>query len=215
MRNLIFGKYFWLAAVLIIAGCGPSPAEKRNMAQAAREARLKWNTDTLVGAYQSAGHTDPKWDGAAKGALLEFARSRSGAVNADENCNDIISNDCVSANSAGCTDPMIRYLSVRFASDQSQSKEWFVDAFNGAANGLEDSSYPPIRKYYGWLRAAGQARFAYGYGTNIPQSIRAMNLWGRSETDLLSAFAWSRRPGNTLATHECLPLGRPCFNSIR
>jgi hypothetical protein len=63
---------------------------------------------------------------------------------------------------AGCKDPMLTYLYIKFAMDQTNSKEAFTEAFIATANAMNSSSYPPIRKFYASLRAEQQYTYAYG-----------------------------------------------------
>jgi hypothetical protein len=132
-----------------------------------KQQRLAWNLKTLVEPYEQAGFTNPKWDTAAKLALAEFARTRANAVETNEPWGIIIATNAAAAVQAGCTDPMLAYLNIKFAMDQTNSKEAFVEAFSTMADAMNSSSYPPIRKFYAALRAEQQYTYAYGYGSNV------------------------------------------------
>ena len=138
----------------------------------AKEQRLTWNLKTLVEAYQKAGHTSPKWDEPAKRALTEFARSRSQCTESNEAWGWIIATNCESAVQAGCDDPMVKYLFIRFALDQTNSKEVFLKAFCQTAKDMQKSTYPPVRKFYAAARALDQ--IFYTYGTNTANQP----IWG-------------------------------------
>jgi hypothetical protein len=154
-KDLIcFGLF--AAACLVFTSCG-----KKVSPQAAKQSRLDWNLKTTVGVYQKVGNTDAAWDESATNALAEFARSRSGVSDLDDNWSEIIRKDCDAAVKAGCDDPMIRYLYIKFSMSQTSSPMDSADAFCKTADDMEQSSYPPIRKFYASLRALQQVFYAY------------------------------------------------------
>jgi hypothetical protein len=130
-----------------------------------KQSRLYWNLKTTVGAYQEIGNTDPKWDEPATNALAEFAASRSQSVVPDEDWATIIRTNCDAAVQAGCDDPMIRYLYVRFSMSQTNSAQDLAKAFCDVALDMQKSSYQSIRKFYASSRALDQLFFAYGTNT--------------------------------------------------
>ncbi|HEV2693470.1 MAG TPA: hypothetical protein VG347_11290 [Verrucomicrobiae bacterium] len=127
--------------------------------EAARQARLDWNLKTLVTAYLDAGNTDAKWDEAATNALAVFASSRSGTV-IDDYWQNSIATNCEAAIKAGCDDPMIRYLHLRFPMVQATPKE-YADGLCKVEADMQQSSYPPIRKFYLSVRALEQVYAGY------------------------------------------------------
>ena len=128
---------------------------------AAKQSRLDWNLKTTVGAYQEIGNTDPKWDESATNALAEFAASRSQSFAPDEDWTTIIRTNCDAAVQAGCDDPMIRYLYIKFSMSETNTPQTFAAAFCKTADDMQQSSYPAIRKFYASLRALQQVYFAY------------------------------------------------------
>lgn len=182
------------AAILLASLACNRPTAPQYDSLAAKQSGLAWNTHTLVDAYKQAGHTDAKWDDAAKTALTEFARTRARVVEPDEDANSMISVNCGAAVDAGCDDPMVRYLFARFHPDPTESKQTVAESYCRTAAALESSSYPKIRKYYAWLRAAQQVIYAYGYGTNVPQNIAAFGAWSYAETDLVDALGDKSMP---------------------
>jgi len=136
----------------------------------AKQQRLEWNLKTLVEPYEHAGYTNSKWDTSATLALTEFARSRASVMDINEPVAEIIATNAAAAVQAGCDDPMVNYLYIKFAMDQTNSKEAFVKAFSKMAKEMNQSSYPPIRKFYAAARTLDQ--IFYSYGTNSPnQSV--------------------------------------------
>jgi hypothetical protein len=77
----------------------------------------------------------------------------------------IISSNCIAAVDAGCDDPMIHYLYVRFSMDQTNSAQVFTGAFCQTAKDMQKSTYPPVRKFYAAARALDQILYTYGTNT--------------------------------------------------
>jgi hypothetical protein len=132
-----------------------------------KEQRLAWNLKTLVEPYEHAGYTNSKWDASAKLALTEFAHARAKALETNESSGEIISTNVAAAARSGCDDPMVNYLFIKYAMDQTNSKETFVQAFRRTADNMQQSPYPKIRKFYASLRTAEQLKYAAGNTTNI------------------------------------------------
>lgn len=147
----------------------------------AQQQRLKWSLKTSVKAYEQAGHANPRWDEAAKRALTEFARSRAQIPGTQP---EVISTNVAAAVQAGCDDPMVNYLFIKYAMDQTNTKEAFTSAFYKTALAMEASSYPPIRKFYAGFRAIEQYCWANNYPTNWRSDISALS---HRTTDYLSA----------------------------
>lgn len=163
----------------------PNPIQPVLSPEQAKEQRLTWNLKTLVEAYQQAGHTSPKWDEPAKRALTEFARTRSQCTESNEAGGQIIATNCSTAVDAGCDDPMIRYLYIRYCMNQTNSAKAFGDAFCKVAQDINQSSYPSIRKFYASLRAVQQ--LYYTFGTNADRQTIG-SVGGGIKNDLVSAI---------------------------
>jgi len=144
-----------------------SPSEAVTVRDESLQQRLAWNLKTLVEPYEKAGHANAKWDEPAKRALTEFARVRAKVTATNEFGLAIISTNVALAVAAGCDDPMVKYLFVRFTLDQTNSKEVFLDSYCKTARDMRESTYPPIRKFYSALWALRQA--FYAFGTNSPK----------------------------------------------
>ena len=197
---------FCVVACLIVVACRQTNATKILSPNAAPQSRLDWNMKTLVDAYQKAGHTNPKWDESARGALTEFARVRSQTTISNEAWGSIISNNCSAAVEAGCDDPMVRYLYIRTCLYLSASKQEILDKMCEASQNMAKSSYPDIRKYYAWQRTAQQITNTFGYGTNVPSKYREMGIWGSAVTNLLDALSDPTMPPEEFydASHDFL-----------
>jgi len=159
--------FFTTAACLIVIPTGCSKHHYPKVSNdPAVQYRYEWNCKTLVDPYEQAGHTNPKWDEPAELALTEFARVRAQCTESNEAPEMIMSTNCAAAVDAGCDDPMIRYLYNRFSMSQTNSSTAFTEAFCETAKDMQQSTYPPIRKFYAATRALDQ--IFYTYGTNSP-----------------------------------------------
>jgi hypothetical protein len=150
--------------LFVVVSCG-----KKISPREAKQSRLEWNLKTLVGAYQDSGNTDPKWDEPVTNALIEFARTRSLSTGTDEDVATVIATNCEAAVKAGCDDPMVRYLYIKFVMSQTNSPKDFSDAFCKVEADMEQSAYPPIRKFYAALRA--QQQLYYAFPTNYDRQL--------------------------------------------
>jgi hypothetical protein len=148
----------FLTAGFALASGGFSPE--------AKQTQLDWNMKTTVDAYKKVGKTDAKWDEPTMRALTEFATHNIIFNPLDEPSKEIIRTNCDAAIKAGCIDPMVRYLYVRYSLSQTNSPQVIAEAYCGVALDMEKSSYPDIRKFFAALRAIHQTTFAYGY-TNV------------------------------------------------
>jgi len=122
---------------------------------ATREDRQKWNLTTLNGSYESAGHKNPAWDKDAEEALRNFARLQTASDGEVEVLSALTGDAAQDAVKAGCDDPMIGYLNARFSpSAQAKPLGERQGLWRAAAMNLENSAYPPIRKFYANVGAA-------------------------------------------------------------
>ncbi|HEV2693471.1 MAG TPA: hypothetical protein VG347_11295 [Verrucomicrobiae bacterium] len=157
-----------LGLVLCLAtACHRHPSHKKLSPEAVRQARLEWNLKTLVDVYLAIGNTNAKWDEAATNALAEFAQWHAGTD--DERPDLIIATNCETAVQAGCDDPMVRYLYVIFAMSRTNSSEDFTKAYRKMADDMQESGYPPVRKFYASLRTAEMIK--YGAGGKTPPEV--------------------------------------------
>ena len=149
-KLLCFALSLSLLAITI-AGCKPAPPTPAKVI----ERRLAWNLKTTVEAYEAVGVKSPEWDEPARRALTEFAHQRAQAVSADEPWGMIISTNVAAALDAGCTDPMVTYLYIRFAMPKTNSRVEFARRYQSTALAMNASAYPPARKFYADARRAG------------------------------------------------------------
>jgi hypothetical protein len=138
----------------------------------AKKKRLEWNLKTTVGAYEAVGKKNSKWDKAAKAALTEFARARSGALATNEPSGRIIADNLNTAMAAGCDDPLIEYLYVRYGGESAgDAKDRVTELVKVATTMQFGFNYPPIRKFYTDFRAVRMIHEVYGYSNNVPPEM--------------------------------------------
>ena len=156
-------------AFFLLAGCEkknkPATEAKESHSPAAIvtdrvQQQYDWNLKTLVTPYKTAGFANPAWDEPAERALVAFASLRSRLAKGTPWV-EIIATNCDLAVRAGCKDPMIRYLHIRFAWDQTNTAKAFADALCQAALDMKSTSYPAIRKFYANRLAVQQFYDAY------------------------------------------------------
>ena len=140
-----------------------------------KQAHLEWNLQTTVDAYRKAGFQGYYWDAPAERALTEFAYSRCGVLDTNEPWAQIISTNASAAIQAGCKDPMVNYLYIRFAMNQANVKERFMDSYMQTMRAMNGSAYPPIRKFYIAAWTMDQGFYTYGY--NATNSSELNEAW--------------------------------------
>lgn len=115
----------------------------------------KWNQKTLKDSYDLIGQRNPRWNKDAEQALKYFAQTRTAFTDDKEVLFDLVGESATSAVNAGCNDPMIRYLYACYSSQSCRLK--FIqrmELYRSVAHSLQDSAYPPIRKFYANVAAA-------------------------------------------------------------
>jgi len=172
-----------IVTCLALSACHKSPPPS---SRAAQNAQLDWNLKTTVEAYHKSGNTDPKRDISAERALTEFARVRAGLPDTNESPSEIISANATAAVQAGCDDPMVNYLYIKYGKDQSDTKESFTAALVKTAGAMNASSYPSIRKFYASFRAVQQFAWANKYPTNWPPEMAGLRQ--QAENNLFAAL---------------------------
>ena len=170
-----------LALGLLLTALGPASCSPRQ--PATRADILKWNLAALTNSYDATGNRNPKWDRDAREAMTEFARTRTASDDELEVLFNLTGAAADNAVNAGCNDPMVRYLYVRYAGQTWALKER-QEQYRSAANGLEQSGYPSIRKFYANVDAAEvlwQQR-----DTNVWSEVRALR--SKAAANLNQAF---------------------------
>jgi hypothetical protein len=116
-----------------------------------KEARLRWNIQTLGEAYDRVGSRNKKWDKDVRQGMAELAKYRADSGGSPQKAGIFFDR----AIGHGCDDPLVLYCSLRFGTDLSGAdSKSMAGRFETAAIRLNQSAYHPIRKFYGAVRAA-------------------------------------------------------------
>jgi hypothetical protein len=174
------------------SGALVAQAQPAQSPEALKQQRLEWNLKTLVAAYQTANHTNARWDASATLALTEFAHARARALATNEAWAEIIATNAAAAVRAGCDDPLVNYLFIKFALPSTNSAKTYADDFCRIALAMNQSSYPSVRKCYATAATIDQLFLAYGTNTaNQPVARQVMPLMGQN---LIPAMADKTMP---------------------
>ncbi len=144
--------------------------------------RLDWNMETSVDAYDKVGDKNPKWNTFAHDALKLFAQVRS--YGSDIEGYPGVARTCANrALELGCNDPLIKYLNARLGDWSKSSVEEYVKVFTAAADAMESSPYPPVRKFY----AATRAYNSFQHMKKVPpEAYNYLKLSSRHLQEMLS-----------------------------
>jgi hypothetical protein len=112
-----------------------------------RAERLRWNLDTLVGAYEKVGKKNPKWDQQARAALDLSARMFSFQIDPSVYWVDI-AKPARAAIDAGCDDPLVHFF---YARSQPLSDGDLIRQYRVAAKAFVTSRYPAFRRAMGLM----------------------------------------------------------------
>lgn len=146
-----------------------------------------WNKKTLGDAYEAHGEKNSKWNDQARESLALFAQLRSASdrrTRANIPLNEALQKSLKQAFDAGCRDPLIRYLHLRYFGvtlSETNSPGRIAQEQMAIAEALELSEYPPVRKLYGTVRALNSlVRFAPPAKAGRSSRIKYMELLERS-----------------------------------
>jgi hypothetical protein len=156
---------------MVFSGCDRANFVKRSSSNPVKQARLEWNYKTTVDAYQKSVFTGHKWNAPAIRALAEFACLRADVTETNEPWAEILSTNAAAAVQLGCNDPMVNYLFIKFAMDQTNSKEAYAVAFLKTADDMQKSQYPTIRKFYASLRTSEQFKYLANGNPQTPPEV--------------------------------------------
>jgi hypothetical protein len=146
---------------------------KVKAAPASPEALQQWKRKTWMGSYDQAGVHDPKWDAKAREALTILVDRTSSASEITPEWMEKVSGAFQGAMDAGCTDPLIRNLYLRWS---KQAHELPATARAERATKIiqdaEGRDYSPAAQFYISLRAGQMMEEAYF-------ETRVSNWWTR------------------------------------
>jgi hypothetical protein len=144
-----------LAASVPPGGEKPIPQDLARM-EKRRSERLLWYIRTVGGAYDRVGKKDPRWDDQARDALALAARMFSLEVDPAVTDGDIYKR-ARSAVDAGCDDPYLRYIYLRFmAGPDDPGGARLIGLWRDMASALASSPYPAFRRAIALERSGTQ-----------------------------------------------------------
>lgn len=117
--------------------------------------RTNWHRANIVGAYKKHGRRNPKWNKDVS-ALMErwipivmtpdFSATK-GMMELGQSAKELIDR--------GCDDPIVGYIRARYLGfDPGLSKQELAREWKQVAARVKDSDYPPVRKFWPYIRAA-------------------------------------------------------------
>ncbi len=141
------------------------------------EKRFEWNKNTSLGDYERAGERNAKWDEPAKKALEMFARLRSFGISAVPDSVKTVGGLCEDAIKAGCDDPLVRYVHMRYtAGAPTRATKETALAYGAIAARIQKTQYSAIRKFYVNLRAAEAFKAAAGKNSPTPPEVHSYRM---------------------------------------
>jgi hypothetical protein len=160
------------------------------------ESRLRWNLKTLVGDYDRVGKRDAKWDREARAALEAYARIRANPTGELSSLILVVSNSAEKAVSAGCIDPMVAYLRVRYIDRMKATDAESAELHRQAAKGLAASGYHNLRKAYATLNTVHAYKHMADSPTNLPPAVNVYR--GRLRTNVVDTVQDASVPGDEI-----------------
>jgi hypothetical protein len=146
---------------------------------------LEWNRATALAAYDQGGHTNLKWDAAAREAIVLQARPRFDP-NRSPRDDARIAAALQKAIDLGCDDPFLNYLQAnRFRAVPGHDPRKAHEMTNRAAAGVISGHYPAFRK----LMAAARSAETLAAAEPPPLSIAT-----KRELTLLLDYALAEMP---------------------
>lgn len=138
----------WVKSLMADVDARPAP-------ESAKASRADWLRAIAVGAYDKVGERNPAWDALARAALSDFAELNTATPKEFDRLSRRVAESARQAVTAGCTDPLIGYLNIRFnaAGSFGTAKERAAK-YRQVADRILASSYHPLRKLHICLRAA-------------------------------------------------------------
>jgi len=157
----------WLVGISCVSHREQAPAQLTNQPRAASQVgddstaqlTLAWLKHTVREPYDRVGKKDPRWDTAARKTLDEYVLALRPGGDPEGSRIKLVGVIAHEAVKAGCNDPLIAYLDIRFGDmGLAASPRKQEDALRGVAQEIMKSDYPAIRKFFVCLRASGNLR---------------------------------------------------------
>jgi hypothetical protein len=152
--------------------------------------RWEWTCRDTVEAYTRVGRTNAAWDKPAKQALELYAEARSNPEDKSLFLNTSVAGLVQAALGAGCDDPVIQYLHIRYVLGPGADS---VPASIKAADAMEATGYSAARKF---LTAANTLEAAWNVTAPAPNLTREADRFrGLAERHIASVASDETMPG--------------------
>lgn len=163
--------------------------------------RAEWLRATSVDAYETIGERSPAWDAPARAALAAFAQLLATYPNELDEVRVRVGENAHIAVAAGCSDPLVRYLQLRYslAEQSSPAAERFT-RYQAVANQMLNSKYHPLRKLFVCLRVADAHEAAFPPPPSSPLSPESQWFRGNAVGCLYDAFRDPNLPATDAVT---------------
>ncbi len=136
------------------AQAGAAVAQGSAPSSTPRSKRWEWTCRDTVEAYARVGKTNAAWDNPAKQALELYAEARSAPGDRGGFLNTSVAGLVQAALGAGCDDPLIQYLNLRYVLGPGPDS---VPASIKAADAMEATRYSAVRKFLAALNCTEAA----------------------------------------------------------
>ena len=150
LKTVICLLTIWLFSIAALADETNSDPEltPSQLPNETKQQILTWNLYTLIGAHDRAGFTNVLWDGPADAALIEYAKVRARMESTNPAFRRIIFTNASAAIQAGCGDPMLKYLALRYSPQDLHDYQDLASKFFEIAKAIHRTTYPSLRKFY-------------------------------------------------------------------
>jgi hypothetical protein len=116
---------------------------------------LDWYRTTILGSYEKHGRKSPKWDAAARSALEAYLPMRAAKGPTDPQERGKLALHLKAAIAAGCDDPYIQYLHLRFVPMTPQrDATTLANEYAQLVPRMQASQYAELCKFYVTLRGS-------------------------------------------------------------
>jgi hypothetical protein len=108
---------------------------------------LRWQHESLLKAYETAGSHDPRWDDIVRQALTLAARVLAQDPTRPGDATERLRELFGKAVAAGCDDPLVGYFHARYADPYRREADHAAELVH-AATKLEQSRYPAVASVF-------------------------------------------------------------------
>ena len=150
-RHRVFSILFVLLGITASALAAEPPIANRAVDKEQR--LLRWYQSHTVSAYKKAGYTNPSWDESAENALGIFSRGSANLKSLTATDSTALYLSLSNAVSAGCNDPLIRYLHLLHGPGEPvTTQNEIIEIWVRTADRLQKSEYATPLKFDAEIR---------------------------------------------------------------